>query len=186
MNDKEKYPLLIGRSMIGNRRLHNTDEAADFICMSAEYGDTTITDVNGITVLTTYGMYIDKAVDTEYRDELLKALKPKQEELVGAENCLINGGEKEYAQNLDRRAKEYLKTEAYKNDFAEIRGIYNRTQENKSDEEITISIKGRHDPIIVPRAVVVVESMTALVLADALLLNMTATMDNVKKIYTDK
>ena len=32
MNDKEKYPLLIGRSMIGNRRLHNTDEAADFIC----------------------------------------------------------------------------------------------------------------------------------------------------------
>ena len=94
MNDKEKYPLLIGRSMIGNRRLHNAAEAADFICMSAEYGDTTITDVNGITVLTTYGMYIDKAVDTEYRDELLKALKPKQEELVGAENCLINGGEK--------------------------------------------------------------------------------------------
>lgn len=113
MNDKEKYPLLIGRSMIGNRRLHNTAEAADFICMSAEYGDTTITDVNGITVLTTYGMYIDKAVDTEYRDELLKALEPKQEELVGAENCLINGGEKEYAQNLDRRAEEYLKTEAY-------------------------------------------------------------------------
>ena len=143
MNDKEKYPLLIGRSMIGNRRLHNTAEAADFICMSAEYGDTTITDVNGITVLTTYGMYIDKAVDTEYRDELLKALKPKQEELVGAENCLINGGEKEYAQNFDRRAEEYLKTEAYKNDFAEIRGIYNRTHENKSDEEIKQMVIGR-------------------------------------------
>ena len=37
MNDKEKYPLFIGRSMIGNRRLHNTAEVADFICMSAEY-----------------------------------------------------------------------------------------------------------------------------------------------------
>ena len=30
---------------------------------------------------------------------------------------------------------------------------------NKSGENIDISIKGRHDPIIVPRAVVVVESM---------------------------
>lgn len=57
---------------------------------------------------------------------------------------------------------------------------------NKQGKPISVSIKGRHDPIIVPRAVVVVESMTALVLADALLLNMTATMDNVKKIYTDK
>ena len=57
---------------------------------------------------------------------------------------------------------------------------------NKQGEPISVSIKGRHDPIIVPRAVVVVESMTSLVLADALLLNMTATMDNVKKIYTDK
>ena len=57
---------------------------------------------------------------------------------------------------------------------------------NKQGKPISVSIIGRHDPIIVPRAVVVVESMTALVLADALLLNMTATMDNVKKIYTDK
>lgn len=57
---------------------------------------------------------------------------------------------------------------------------------NKQGKPISVSIKGRHDPIIVPRAVVVVESMTALVLADALLLNMTATMDNIKKIYTDK
>ena len=57
---------------------------------------------------------------------------------------------------------------------------------NKQGKPISVSITGRHDPIIVPRAVVVVESMTALVLADALLLNMTATMDNVKKIYTDK
>lgn len=54
---------------------------------------------------------------------------------------------------------------------------------NKSGEEIEISIKGRHDPIIVPRAVVVVEAMTALVLADALLLNMSAKMDYLYKIY---
>ncbi|NCC44125.1 MAG: chorismate synthase [Clostridia bacterium] len=54
---------------------------------------------------------------------------------------------------------------------------------NKSGEPITVSIKGRHDPVIVPRAVVVVESMAALVLADALLLNMSSRMDHLHKIY---
>ncbi len=54
---------------------------------------------------------------------------------------------------------------------------------NKDGENIEISIKGRHDPVIVPRAVVVVESMTALTLADALLLNAGAQLDHLKKIY---
>lgn len=55
---------------------------------------------------------------------------------------------------------------------------------NKSGENIEVSIKGRHDPIIVPRAVVVVEAMTALTLADALLMNMSARMDYLTKLYT--
>ncbi len=50
-------------------------------------------------------------------------------------------------------------------------------------EEIDLCIKGRHDPIIVPRAVVVVESMTALTLADALLTNMTCRLDSVCSFY---
>ena len=54
---------------------------------------------------------------------------------------------------------------------------------NKSGEDITVQIKGRHDPIIVPRAVVVVEAMTALTLLDALLLNMTAKLDSVRTFY---
>lgn len=54
---------------------------------------------------------------------------------------------------------------------------------NQNGEPITISVKGRHDPVIVPRAVVVVECMAALVLADALLLGMTSRMDYVKKIW---
>lgn len=54
---------------------------------------------------------------------------------------------------------------------------------NRNGEAIEISVKGRHDPIIVPRAVVVVEAMTALVLADALLLNMGAKMDYLHKVY---
>lgn len=54
---------------------------------------------------------------------------------------------------------------------------------NVSGEETEIAIHGRHDPVIVPRAVVVVESMTALTLADLLLRNMSAQLDHVKKIY---
>lgn len=60
-----------------------------------------------------------------------------------------------------------------------------RTQQTitKDGKEIEVSVKGRHDPIIVPRAVVVVEAMTALVLIDALLLNMSSRLDYIKKIY---
>lgn len=53
----------------------------------------------------------------------------------------------------------------------------------KSGEEIEISIHGRHDPIIVPRAVVVVESMAMLTIADALLLNMTTKSDSICSFY---
>lgn len=40
---------------------------------------------------------------------------------------------------------------------------------NQSGEETTISGKGRHDPCVVPRAVIIVEAMAALVIADQLL-----------------
>ena len=54
---------------------------------------------------------------------------------------------------------------------------------NKNGEEIDVSIKGRHDPIIVPRAVVVVESMAAITLVDALFTNMSAKMNNLEQFY---
>lgn len=54
---------------------------------------------------------------------------------------------------------------------------------NRDGEEISISIKGRHDPIIVPRAVVVVESMAAITILDALLANMTARLDRIADFY---
>ena len=55
---------------------------------------------------------------------------------------------------------------------------------NQSGEEISVNIKGRHDPIIVPRAVVVVESMAAITIVDALFSNMNARMDMLKKFYS--
>jgi len=54
---------------------------------------------------------------------------------------------------------------------------------NKSGEDIEVSIKGRHDPIVVPRAVVVVEAMAAITILDALLINMTSTLDGIIKYY---
>lgn len=54
---------------------------------------------------------------------------------------------------------------------------------NRNHEEIEIQIKGRHDPIIVPRAVVVMESMAAITILDALLLNMTSRLDKIQEFY---
>jgi len=44
---------------------------------------------------------------------------------------------------------------------------------NAAGDEITLEGRGRHDPCVLPRAVPIVEAMTALVLADYLLLNKT-------------
>lgn len=56
---------------------------------------------------------------------------------------------------------------------------------NKDGSAISVEIKGRHDPIIVPRAVVVVEAMTALTIADALLVNMHSKLDGITKFYNN-
>ncbi len=53
----------------------------------------------------------------------------------------------------------------------------------RDGQPLTVEISGRHDPVIVPRAVVVVESMAALTLADLILSNLGARIENVKKIY---
>lgn len=50
-------------------------------------------------------------------------------------------------------------------------------------KEKLLSIHGRHDPVIVPRAVVVVESMTALVLTDLLLADLGDRMDTLLQVW---
>lgn len=52
---------------------------------------------------------------------------------------------------------------------------------NKDGEEITVSVRGRHDPIIVPRAVVVVECMAALTTLDMLMRSMVSRLDRIKQ-----
>lgn len=54
------------------------------------------------------------------------------------------------------------------------------TTDKKNTELI---IKGRHDPVIAPRAVVVIEAMAAITITDLLLQNMSSRLDSVKEFY---
>ena len=53
----------------------------------------------------------------------------------------------------------------------------------RAGEAVTVTVKGRNDPVIVPRAVVVVEAMTALTVADLLLYNLCAKLSSVQQFY---
>ncbi|WP_026506749.1 chorismate synthase [Butyrivibrio sp. MC2013] len=59
----------------------------------------------------------------------------------------------------------------------------NTVSRNGSNENIVIG--GRHDPVIVPRAVVVVEAMAAIVLLDSMLSNMTSKASKVIEFYSN-
>ena len=57
---------------------------------------------------------------------------------------------------------------------------------NKSGENIDINIHGRHDPVVVPRAVVVVETMCAHTILDLMISNMSAQASNIVNFYNNK
>ncbi len=54
---------------------------------------------------------------------------------------------------------------------------------NEKGEDIVLTISGRHDPVVVPRAVVVMEAMCALTLADLLLANAGSKLSSLKNLY---
>jgi len=54
---------------------------------------------------------------------------------------------------------------------------------DRHGKPVTLSIHGRHDPLVASRAVVVVEAMTAVVLADLILTGLASRMDTVVKAY---
>ena len=63
-----------------------------------------------------------------------------------------------------------------------------RTQStiNRQGENIDINIHGRHDPVVVPRAVVVVESMCALTVLDLMISNISSQAKNIIDFYSQK
>lgn len=56
----------------------------------------------------------------------------------------------------------------------------------KSNENIEVQIEGRHDPVVVPRAVIVVEAMVAITLTDYIFQSMLSKMDTIKSFMCKK
>ena len=82
---KEKYPVLIGHSERACKKLFTMEQVADFICEQGLYGEVTIETPEGLMLISTYGIYLDKVTDMEYRAQLLEILEPKQHALEKAE-----------------------------------------------------------------------------------------------------
>lgn len=85
MNLGKKHPRLIGMSDRDERELNSIEEVAKYICEKGASGDVTITYEDGTPFLNTFGIYIDRISDMEYRSELLKVLIPMQKALDGTE-----------------------------------------------------------------------------------------------------
>lgn len=86
MNTGTKHPRLIGMSDHDERELNSIEEVAKYICERGTSSDVTITYEDGTPFLNTFGIYIDRISDMDYRSELLKVLIPMQKALDGTED----------------------------------------------------------------------------------------------------
>lgn len=78
MSRISNYPHLIGASENEKKELHGVNEVADFICDQGRFYDLRIFTPDGEEVLNTFGIFIDRICDMEYREELMEVLVPKQ------------------------------------------------------------------------------------------------------------
>lgn len=79
----EKYFLLYGECSDGDIELRSVNDVAKFIC---EYGlneNVRVVTPFGDELLNTFGIYLNRISDMEYREELLKVLVPMQQKLDG-------------------------------------------------------------------------------------------------------
>lgn len=95
MNKYEKHPRLIGMSHHNERELNSIEEVAKYICEKGVSSDVTITYEDGTPFLNTFGIYIDRISDMNYRSELLKVLIPMQKALDGTEEIFDPDGSEE-------------------------------------------------------------------------------------------
>ena len=77
----KKHPILVGHAADGDAQLNSVQQVASFICQHGQYDDVSITYEDDTPFLDTFGMYINRIADMEYRDELLKVLIPMQMQL---------------------------------------------------------------------------------------------------------
>lgn len=112
----KNYDVLIGYSSKESKELHSIKEVAEFICEEGVRNDLLITEPDGTFFLDTFGIYINKIEDMEYRTELLKVLIPMQGKLERGES--IYELDEEDEKRIEDKIEEYLKSESYKLDFS--------------------------------------------------------------------
>ena len=81
MEVKDIYPLMYGHSESGTTELYGIEELADYICNEGLKGDLKVTLPNGEVLLDTFGPYLNRIADMDYRNSLLQVLVPKQQEM---------------------------------------------------------------------------------------------------------
>ena len=75
------HPKLIGKANNIAEELRSIEDVARFIIGQGQRGDVQITYEDGRPFLNTFGMYIDRIADMNYRERLLKILIPMQQEI---------------------------------------------------------------------------------------------------------
>ena len=79
--------LFIGITDNTRKELNSTEEVAQFICKEGLKSDVRIEKEDGSLLFDTFGTFINKITDMEYREELLKVLVPLQKKLDGSDGC---------------------------------------------------------------------------------------------------
>ena len=80
--DEKDYSILIGHSDNGTKELRGINEVAEYICSEGINSDVTIIEPDGTFVLNTFGIFINKISDMNYRAELLEILIPMQHRIM--------------------------------------------------------------------------------------------------------
>lgn len=81
---KSNHPKLIGYSQDETRELNSVQEVAEFICQEGIHSDLTIRTEDGDFFLNTFGIFINRIADMDYRQDLLEVLIPMQMEQEGS------------------------------------------------------------------------------------------------------
>ena len=79
-----KYKKLYGLSDRKTKELYSVEEVAKFIVEEGLYSDIKILTEDGESLLDTFGIFINKISDMEYREQLLKVLIPMQTIMEGS------------------------------------------------------------------------------------------------------
>lgn len=77
---KNNHLKFIGYSQDETRELNSVQEVAEFICQEGVHSDLTIRTENGGFFLNTFGIFVNRIADMDYRQELLEVLVPMQME----------------------------------------------------------------------------------------------------------